>query len=330
VIFVAIVNRGFRAECWAILTGLPTKNAEPEDASWERRKHRIWLVQSNCFVVGVLCHGLGLSSLMVAENGISSGVMSIIFCLEPIVAAVSSKILKLPDAPNLRDFWFVGGMILSCVGVSLVMVPDIIDDSESSGMSTVSWDLKLLYIVSAVASPSFYGFAAMVNQKSLKESPVPTLLANAMQNFYGFLYAIVQTVMTTPGGKVDFNINGYVWLYGTLMSITSSVMAWGLFLWLLVRIGSKASMYAFLAPCVSVVLGAVFNGEFNGQAAGLIALKFIGMFTVFGGMGIVLRKDLIPSKGDAHIEKETIRPEVETEHQMNETITPDMNTEEIQ
>jgi drug/metabolite transporter (DMT)-like permease len=277
-----------------------------------------------------MCHGLGLSSCLIAQHGISSGVMSIIFCLEPIVASMGSKILKLPDAPNLHDFWFIAGMVLSCVGVSLVMIPDIIDDSEGSGMSTASWNLKLLYIVCAVASPSFYGFGAMVNQKSLKETPVPTLLANTMQNFYGFLYAIIQAVMTTPGGKLDFNINKYVWLYGTLMSITSSVMAWGMFLWLLVRIGSKASMYAFLAPCVSVILGAVFNGEFNGQASGLIALKLVGMLTVFGGMGIVMRKDLMYSK-DASTEKETIHPEqVETRHQMNETITADVTAEEMQ
>jgi drug/metabolite transporter (DMT)-like permease len=113
VMFSAVLNAGFRAECWAILTGLPIQNVEPEDVSWEKRKRRIWIVQRNSFVVGVLCHGLGLSSCLVAENGISSGVMSIMFSLEPIVASVSSKILKLPDAPNLRDFWFMGGMVLS-------------------------------------------------------------------------------------------------------------------------------------------------------------------------------------------------------------------------
>jgi drug/metabolite transporter (DMT)-like permease len=324
VLATSAVHTGFREDCWSVLSGIP-KKADAATVSWEERRHRIWLVHRNAFVVGILCHGLGLSSFMFAENGISSGVISIIFCLEPLIAAVSSKILKLPDAPNLHDSWFIGGMVLSCVGVSLVMVPDILDDSESTGMTNVSWVLKLGYIVCSLLSPLFYGFGAILNQKTLKQTPVPTLLANTLQNFYGFLYAMVQTAVTSPKGKLDFNVNRVVWLYGAMMSFTSAVMAWGLFLWLLQRIGSKASLYAFMAPCVSVVLGAVFNGEFNGQAGGFIALKFIGMFIVFAGMGIVLRKDLIPSK-TANVEKQAIREEPE-HHEMNETITSNINAE---
>jgi hypothetical protein len=88
------------------------------------------------------------------------------------------------------------------------------------------------------------------------------------------------------------NADRRVWIYLFGMSISSSVICWGMFLWLLRRIGAQASLYAFLVPCIALALGAAVNHEWSGVSGIMIAIQLVGVLIVLIGMGMVMMKDL--------------------------------------
>eukprot|EP00475_Leptophrys_vorax_P018058 TRINITY_DN2466_c0_g1_i1.p1 TRINITY_DN2466_c0_g1~~TRINITY_DN2466_c0_g1_i1.p1 ORF type:complete len:385 (-),score=90.37 TRINITY_DN2466_c0_g1_i1:136-1290(-) len=239
-------------------------------------------------IVGILYHGIGSSTLAYIGTRIPSGIMSIVYSTEPVVAALAAFLHKLPNSK--LDLWGIAGMFLAILGTTAVVFPSLTSDEGDSK------EVSLLHIIATIVSPIAYGYGAIVNKILMTKQPVPVIFAVLGQCVFGVI-SLTLLWLTNPGetrsvGEEVANATLMAWTCVLIMGIVCVVMCWVLFTWLLERIGAQAALQAFLSPCIALLLGAAFNGEWDGQSVLQIVLQIAGVGVVFIGLGLIMKKDI--------------------------------------
>jgi drug/metabolite transporter (DMT)-like permease len=248
--------------------------------------------------VGIICHGIGIFTCAEAAKGFASGVVAVLFCIEPIASAVLAH-FTLPNSRLSR--LNCTGMVIAIIGIIMVVYPNL-NNNSGIGSPTTSINMKIWYGIAGITSPILYGCGAVLNKKIMDdELAPPVLILIAFENFTGFCYLIIQSLIVNAINNVPvfqdisnaFDSSYRAWILVLSMAITSAVIAWGMFMWLLKRIGTKASLYAFIVPCIALFLGAILNHEWDEVSFGMIILQIIGVVVVLFGMSLVLFEEKV-------------------------------------
>jgi drug/metabolite transporter (DMT)-like permease len=290
-------------------TGTPnSQRRQPQPATVEQLPTIRWgdwsfwkMTLRQTMTVGFLCQGFGNFSFAEAGNGFSSGVLGIIFCLEPIFSAIFAVLFKVKGARLTKST--ISGMFVSFIGIILVVYPDVLHGSNQVADPAMGIGVKIWYGFIALLSPAVYGLSAIVNQMFMEENPIPLYFNLCGQMFFGTVYLVIQSCIQNIATKKFIfqsivniiNVKHEAWIYLSTSSVSSSVICWAIFLWLISRIGARASMYAFLVPCVALVLGATLNHEMDDLSAGFIVLQIVGVVVVLGGMALVVKDEFAHS-----------------------------------
>lgn len=240
-------------------------------------------------ILGVISQALGSFLTAVASYKISSGIIGVIFCLESVIAAIAAYLHKLSNSS--LDWKQVCGMAICIGGVAMVLI------RQFKTSQTSHWEL-FGYIMLAICATFCYGYGAILSKIYSESLQISVTINVTGQYLFGLLFHLfVSLAIDASNGQFGkglagiVDLNPMVWVWSFAMAITSNVMAWNLFTWLLLRIGSEASLYAFLVPCVSLIVGILFNGEWSGITVLEIVVEISGVLVTFFGLFLVVRRN---------------------------------------
>lgn len=234
-----------------------------------------------------------------SQRVISGGLESVIFSFESIFAA-----LILFAAGKIEKSYFtrplILGVILSMLGVCLVSFPELSSSSQSASPME-----KVLFLSLSFVSVLGYAAGAAFNKILTDTHQVDSLILVTGQFTVGLVATLfISTLRHFAFDGHDFmslftflaDIRANVWISFALWCVICNVGCFYLFIWLIQRIGAKASLYALLVPCISMALGIVFLGQWSGMALGMKLVQSGGLFVVIVGLFIVIREEMNHSK----------------------------------
>jgi drug/metabolite transporter (DMT)-like permease len=211
---------------------------------------------------GLFQFGIQLSLLYGAETVVSSGVAAVLYATIPILTALWARALG-QEVLSPRK---LAGAAIALGGMFLIFSGELRSDVPP---------LPLLAIFAGAASASLAGVL-------LKQGPPqPSLAANAVGSVVGM--GVCLAASWAAGEPWPLPRTWASWWPVLYLTLAGSVVAFGLFAWLLNRwSATRASFIAVVVPVVAVLLGVVVRDE------RLPAAGRIGSVLVLAGVSLAL------------------------------------------
>ena len=149
---------------------------------------------------------------------------------------------------NIRPIVAVGATI-GLLGVSILLVPEFVDDSKPSTLEGVLF---------ALAACVFASLGSIVSAATRRRN-IPIIQLNAL----GMGYAATMVALLSLVIGYEFNLEFSYQYIGSLLylSIFGSIIAFGAFIKLVGQIGpDKAGYITFVFPVIAILLSALFEG----------------------------------------------------------------------
>lgn len=256
--------------------------------SKEYRKRTLleMLLVSLCFNV------IGALTVAQCELHISTGVVAIIFSLEPITAAVFLSLVTGQTPAIFGSYVTIGGCVLALVGCILVAIPDIAHGPSESIY------VEIGYVILAFVSTSAYGAGVALTHKFSETNLVNPLVLVCGNCFFGWVFALGFELTIGDDHSIAQLFSTIVgmslipWISTIYMALFGTVVCWVLFVWLVQRVGAAGSLYAFIVPCISLILGILINDEWVGFTMTSKILQVFGLCVVLLGLYFILKNDL--------------------------------------
>lgn len=236
-------------------------------------------------VTGILFNCIGPLSMVLSEKYIPTGVMSVTFCLEPIFASFALAYIESSESSLTSTLSGALGCGLAMLGCTLVAYPDI---EASSDLVT-----EIGYTLLAVVSVISYAVGIAAIKAFSKVRAIHPVILVAGNCFVGWVFALATQLSMDPSGLgqiVDMTITS--WAFLLYYAVGCTVLCWIVLIWLGQRIGPAASLNAFLVPIISLVLGIVFNREWDGFSSVQKVVQCMGLVIVLAGLYLILAKEL--------------------------------------
>ncbi|MGP1395081.1 MAG: drug/metabolite exporter YedA [Inquilinaceae bacterium] len=225
----------------------------------------------NCTIVGGSMLGLGVGSIGIAEQTISSGLASVGIATVPIWAVLLSG-LFLRRWPNRLELL---GIVFGFLGIVLLNL------QGGFGQQSIG-------TVIIVAAALFWALGSVLSQfLDLPKGPT----AYAFEMLMGGLF--ISCIAFVMGEDIaDFNPDPtafYAWMY---LIVGGSLFAYSAYMYLLRNVRtSVATSYAFVTPIVAILLGVYFLSET------VTAYSFLAMLSVLIGLAFIFKgKEKRPAK----------------------------------
>lgn len=273
------------------------------------------------FIIALLFYGIGFTTLMLAGQGLSSGVLSVVYCLEPIIGACLSYLHKLPRSS--LDRLGIFGMFLGFVGVTMVVYPDLTKPSgyvkDTTDRSIPEWGYGLIALISVTS----YGYAPVANKMFIEQHQIPVILVASVQNVFGCLLQAIAQAFIFSIGIVSSNYevsreglrtaSAVAWVNLISCAITGVISSL-IFTWLVQRIGAKASLNTFLCPCIALIIGA-FTHEWDGLTPLGVCSEVFGVIAAVAGMACVMKNDFEMDRKEKKRGRKTAVPVMQEQFQ---------------
>lgn len=209
---------------------------------------------------GVCLFGLNYWLVYMAEEHLTSGLVSVIFTLVLFSNAVFSQIiLKIPIRWSI-----LAGAILGLGGTALIFLNEIM----SIGGEHYFY-ISIALVFGAVVLASLGNVIAGLNQKR----GLPVIQLNAYGMVYGALMLFI--VALFKGTELSFDLNAKYTLSLLYLTVFGSVIAFSTYLKLLGNIGpSKSAYVVVLVPIIAMTISTVFE-SYVWQKTALIGLPLL-------------------------------------------------------
>lgn len=219
---------------------------------------------------GLLLFSLNYILVYLAEQSLTSGLVSIIFSMIIVLNVIFGSIF-LHNPIRTR---VVVGAAIGLIGLVIVFLPEITSFDLTSERS-----IGLLMCLGGTLSASLGNIVSARNQRN----GLPVIQTNAYGMTYGASFMLILALIR----KVEFTFNPtFAYITSLLfLAIFGSIIAFGTYLTLLGRIGpDRAAYVTVLFPIIALILSTLFEG-LSWNASGLIGVVF-----VMAGNAIVLLK----------------------------------------
>lgn len=218
------------------------------------KDHLLFVIQ------GTLLFGLNYWLVYMAEQVLTSGLVSVIFSLIIFFNIIFGRIiLKNRIAPQV----IVGGMV-AIFGTYLLFSKEIAADIEKTAVLQ-----SLLFCLLGVVSASL----GNVMSAYIQRRKLPVLQVNA----YGMLYGSIIILLISMMLQIEFTFessSSYI-LSLVYLSVFGSIVAFGTYLTVIGRIGpEKAAYILVIIPVISMVISSIFE-DYTWNLSAIIGLPFL-------------------------------------------------------
>ena len=219
------------------------------------------------FLLGFSLFGLNYWFVYMAETGLTSGVVAVIFSLIIFFNIFFNVVLL--KGKIKKDVVFAA--ILGVIGTILLF------KNELKSFSLNSEDIiVLLFCFGGLISASLGNIISAYKQKK----NIPVMQSNAFGMLYGGVSMFL--IVLILGKPVTFDFSVEYTLSLVYLAVFGSVVAFSIYLKLLGEIGPDRSVYnALITPAIAMVISTIFEGyRWNIFAFAGIAFLFAGNFIV--------------------------------------------------
>jgi len=214
---------------------------------------------------GFLEFGVGLPLLYWGEKVVPSGLAAVLYAICPITAMIGAKALGMEQWSPRK----LGAGAFALLGVAVIFWREVIFGASPAGIASV--------VIAASVAP----MAALMLQRGPRQSGIG---ANAVGALVALPPSIAGSFILGESHRLPTTSNQIFPI--VYLALMSSVVAFGLFAWLINH--WKATTVSFLGvivPVIAVMFGAIFRNETFAPGA------LLGALIVIVGVIVALRSD---------------------------------------
>jgi drug/metabolite transporter (DMT)-like permease len=224
-------------------------------------------------LAGILLSGIGNGFVLVAQQGIPSGIAALIVAAVPVLVLIFDWAFFSKRAPTKQAL--VGTAVAIAGVVTIVM-----------HTRTLSGNAHPLYLLAMVVATTGWSFGTLVQKRSA--TPGTVLNFTCGQMLFGAAFQLLMSLVTGEWARFDpgaISVAGVIAI--AYLVVFGSIVGLNCYLWLLTRVAApKVATYALVNPVVAVFLGAVVLGE------RVTPLALGAAVLVLAGVALIVFQDL--------------------------------------
>jgi drug/metabolite transporter (DMT)-like permease len=197
---------------------------------------------------GILLSGIGNGFVLVAQQGIPSGIAALIVAAVPVLVLIFDWAFFSKRAPTKQA--------LLGTAVAIVGVVTIVMHTRS-----LSGNAHPLYLLAMVVATTGWSLGTLVQKRSANQATVLNFTCGQM--LFGAAFQLLMSLVTGEWPRFDpaaISLSGVIAI--AYLVVFGSIVGLNCYLWLLTRVPApKVATYALVNPVVAVFLGAVVLGE---------------------------------------------------------------------
>jgi drug/metabolite transporter (DMT)-like permease len=197
---------------------------------------------------GILLSGIGNGFVLVAQQGIPSGIAALIVAAVPVLVLIFDWAFFSKRAPTKQA--------LLGTAVAIVGVVTIVMHTRS-----LSGNAHPLYLLAMVVATTGWSLGTLVQKRSANQATVLNFTCGQM--LFGAAFQLLMSLVTGEWPRFEpaaISLSGVIAI--AYLVVFGSIVGLNCYLWLLTRVPApKVATYALVNPVVAVFLGAVVLGE---------------------------------------------------------------------
>lgn len=198
-----------------------------------------------------LCYGPLFWGMQYIESGVAAVIEE---ALTPVALLICAVILR-EEVLTIRK---VAALSLGLVGIGVMFLPDLLRTTAPGSDD----DLRFVGGLAVAASAFTYALGSVLARPLLRAYPATLLAGFTTLLGGGVLLAGAFLFEPEALGALDFQWGWQAWAGWLYLTVFGSLVAYVLYMQLLRDLGpSKSSNYAFVAPAIALLVGAVALGE---------------------------------------------------------------------
>jgi drug/metabolite transporter (DMT)-like permease len=222
---------------------------------------------------GILLSGIGNGFVLVAQQGIPSGIAALIVAAVPVLVLIFDWAFFSKRAPTKQALL---GTAVAIAGVVTIVMHT----------RTLSGNAHPLYLLAMVVAATGWSLGTLVQKRSANQATVLSFTCGQM--LFGAAFQLLMSLVTGEWPRFD---PAAISLPGVLaiayLVVFGSIVGLNCYLWLLTRVPApKVATYALVNPVVAVFLGAVVLGE------RVTPLAMVAAVLVLVGVALIVFQDL--------------------------------------
>ena len=222
---------------------------------------------------GILLSGIGNGFVLVAQQGIPSGIAALIVAAVPVLVLIFDWAFFSKRAPTKQALL---GTAVAIAGVVTIVMHT----------RTLSGNAHPLYLLAMVVATTGWSLGTLVQKRSANSATVLSFTCGQM--LFGAAFQLLMSLVTGEWPRFD---PAAISLPGVLaiayLVVFGSIVGLNCYLWLLTRVPApKVATYALVNPVVAVFLGAVVLGE------RVTPLAMVAAVLVLVGVALIVFQDL--------------------------------------
>ncbi|HKR34639.1 MAG TPA: EamA family transporter [Steroidobacteraceae bacterium] len=222
---------------------------------------------------GILLSGIGNGFVLVAQQGIPSGIAALIVAAVPVLVLIFDWAFFSKRAPTKQA--------LLGTAVAIVGVVTIVMHTRS-----LSGNAHPLYLLAMVVATTGWSLGTLVQKRSANQATVLNFTCGQM--LFGAAFQLLMSLVTGEWPRFDpaaISLSGVIAI--AYLVVFGSIVGLNCYLWLLTRVPApKVATYALVNPVVAVFLGAVVLGE------RVTPLALAAAVLVLVGVALIVFQDL--------------------------------------
>lgn len=242
-----------------------------------------------CFLQGLCLFCFNFYLFYIATDlNVETGLLSVVFSMATIFNVINNRFWHKVIPSNNT----IIGAIVGILGIVLLFYPDFIKAINSES------DSRLMGVMLAVLATFLFSSGNMLSVRhNKKQLPLATTTAWAM--LYGSLVMCLISYLYIGSFSIDMSVEYLLSL--VYLIIPGSIIAFSLYLTLIIRIGANKTAYTtVLFPIVALSISAVFEGyEFTPLAIIGLSMAILGNIIVF--YKPKSKRALEKTKGETHV-----------------------------
>ena len=219
-------------------------------------------------IIGVLMLGCGNTSVIWAEQYLSTGLAALLVAAIPLYAALIEMVL--PDGEGLAARGWVG-VSAGFAGLVLLLWPELRSGLHGDSREIVACAVTL-------AGSLCWTSASILSRRSKIE--ISGLASAGWQIVFGGLFCTLLMVATRGYHGAHWGLQA--WTSVLYLVVFGSTLTFTAYIYLLNHVAvSKVATYAYINPVIAVILGAVFLRE------RFVAVEYVGMAAILAAVFLV-------------------------------------------
>jgi drug/metabolite transporter (DMT)-like permease len=220
-------------------------------------------------LAGVLLSGIGNGFVIVAQQGVPSGVAALVVSAIPGIVLLFDALFFSRRRPGLAPML---GVLIALAGVGLL----------SSDVERMAGHATPLHVVALLSAATGWSLGTLIQQRAV--TPRSIIPFTCVQMLAGGVFQLTLSGLTGEWSHFEVQqVSLISWFALAYLIVFGSIVAFNCFLWLLTQVPAPAvTTYALVNPVIALVLGSVILDE------RITPLAWLAALLVLTGVALVL------------------------------------------